>query len=196
MRRLTMLLLPLAAACQGDDRSSTALAAGVPPAAPPAVEEPVRPDVPPGDPAVAALDRYLALSLADAPEGGTAPDALAALLGCEMPFEPELPAELLAAYAISGRGRRGDTVVVRARVLTVAEQDRGRGDPARLVATQRVRPGEWEWDLVEQDGAWRVCTGPRFGFVGEPAGTTWRTEGASLETARALAATVRAERRP
>lgn len=196
MRRLPLLLLPLAAACAGDERSSTALAAAAPPAAPPAVEEPVRPELPPGDPAVAALDRYLALSLADAPDSVATPAALAALLGCDMPFEPELPAELLAAYAISGLGRRGDTTIVRARVLTVAEQDRGRADPGRLTASQRVRQGEWEWDLVEQDGAWRVCTGPRFGFVGDPAETAWRTEGASLQTARELAASVRAERRP
>lgn len=196
MRRLPLILLPFVAACAGDPRSSAALDAAEPPAAATVAEDPVRPELPPGDPAVAALDRYLALSLADVPGSDAAPGELAALLGCDMPFEPELPAELLAAYTVSGFGRRGDTIIVRARVLTVAEQDRARGDPARLTASQRVRQGEWEWDLVEQDGAWRVCTGPRFGFVGDPAATTWRTEGASLTTAFELAAQVRAERRP
>jgi hypothetical protein len=137
------------------------------------------------DSAQRVLAEYLELSR----EGTTGePGERTALLGCDMSTERFLPIEMLAAYTIEHAAWRGDTVVVRASVITVAEQDADRADPARIVARQRVRRGEWEWDIVRGDDGWLVCNGPQFGFAGGE--MEWRLPGSSMTTARALADSV------
>jgi hypothetical protein len=182
-------LLPWLAACGGGDRAGSVPAAQAADAAEAARVDDFRPGYSPDDAAAASVDRFLSLSTAHA---SPAPGELEALLGCDMAAEHVLPSELLAGYEITGRSTRGDTVVVRARVVTVAEQDHSRREPGRFTATQRVREGEWEWDVVRQDGVWRPCAGPRFGLVAPDSLTTWRPDGASAATARALADSLRA----
>jgi hypothetical protein len=194
-RRLAAVLGVGAAACAGDDRpaaESRAVTVDGHDTGRVALVGDGKEFVPgfaPGDAASAVVERFLRLSVADA---DSAPGARAALLGCGLGDASDLPAELLADFAITGRLSRGDTTVVRARVVTVAEQDRSRADPSRFTASQRVRRGEWEWDVVRgDDGAWRVCTGPRFGLVAPDSLTTWRPDGATSATARELAVTLR-----
>ena len=195
MRRLAAAVCVGAAACAGDgradDASSAASRGDVVPASSAlvATDGDFVPGFAPEDPASAAVDRLLRLSIVGA---DAVPGELASLLGCGLAGASDLPAELLADYAVTGRVERGDTTVVRARVVTVAEQDRSRSDPSRFTASQRVRRGEWEWDVVrDADGAWRICTGPRFGLVAPDSVTTWRPDGATSATARELAASLR-----
>jgi hypothetical protein len=184
-----VLLLACAGGC-GDDRGpATPAPLAAAPTSLAAADEGFVAGFAADDSASAVVDRFLRLSAAAA---GTEPAAIAALLGCGLADESDLPAELLADHAITGRLARGDTTVVRARVVTVAEQDRSRTDPARFTASQRVREGEWEWDVVRgEDCGWRVCAGPRFGLVAPDSLTTWRPDGASSATARELAAAQR-----
>ena len=202
MRAAAAGLLACAGACGGEARSaaspppSSAVTSDVAAAASylDARDEGFVPGFAADDPASAAVERFLSLSVVgDRPASGER----ATLLGCGLDDRSDLPAELLADYAITGRLARGDTTVVRARVVTVAEQDRSRTDPARYTASQRVRRGEWEWDVVRgDDGAWRVCAGPRFGLVAPDSLTTWRPDGASSSTARELAASLRGRLAP
>ena len=194
MRRVSPLIAAAALACAGGDATpaahttATATSGAVAPGVA-AVDTTFVPGFARDDPASAAVERFLALSVADAAGD---PAALDELLACGLAPASDLPAELLADYAITGRSARGDTTVVRARVVTVAEQDRSRTAPGRFTASQRVREGEWEWDVVrDEDGAWRVCAGPRFGLVAPDSLTTWRPDGATAATARELAASLR-----
>lgn len=191
-RRLPSLLVVAALACTSRDatpaadtpRATGAVARGVA-----VVDTTFVPGFSRDDPASVSVQRFLALSVAGA---ASDPAALGELLACGLAPSSDLPAELLADYAITGRSARGDTTVVRARVVTVAEQDRSRTVPGRFTASQRVREGEWEWDVVrDEDGAWRVCAGPRFGLVAPDSLTTWRPDGATTATARELAASLR-----
>lgn len=145
-----------------------------------------RPGFDPADPASAALAAFLDASVgADVPTDGQLSRAT-----CGLGAEPVFPTELLAAYEITGRSSRGDTVVVRARVVTAAEQTFDRRRPGRYVGTVRERAGEWEWDVVREADGWRVCAGPTFALHAPDALTTWRPDGASAAAARALAARI------
>ena len=183
------LLAPLfVAACTTADSRPAPASDGDAAAEPPAALGPFVPGADPSDSGTVVLGRFLALSVDDADAD---PAALAALTRCAADDEPYLPIERLAAWTITGRAARGDTTVVRARVVTVAEQNVGPADPLRFVATQRVRRGEWEWDVVREADGWRVCNGPRFGVHAPDELTTWRPESASSATARALADSIR-----
>lgn len=183
---LTLLAPLLAAACTSAD--SRGAEDGSAAAEPSAALAPFVPGADPGDPGTVVLGRYLALSMDDADAD---PATLAELTRCAADDEPYLPIERLAAWEITGRTVRGDTTVVRARVVTVAEQNVSPTDPLRFVAVQRVRRGEWEWDVVREADGWRVCNGPRFGVHAPDDLTTWRPAEASSATARALADSVR-----
>jgi len=88
---------------------------------------------------------------------------------------------------------RGDTIVGRAEVVTVAEQDLDRRATDRFVARERVRTDVLEWDVLSVDADhWVVCNGLRFGYRGVDSLTTWRPEGASYTTARRLADSIAA----
>ena len=142
-----------------------------------------RPGFDPTDSASVALAEFLDASIgADVPT-----EAQLARATCGLGTEPVFPTELLAAYEITGRSSRGDTVVVRASVVTAAEQTADRRQPGRYVGSVRERRGEWEWDVVREPGGWRVCAGPTFGLHAPDELTTWRPDGASAAAARALA---------
>jgi hypothetical protein len=104
---------------------------------------------------------------------------------------------MLATWEVTGRTPRGDTTVVRARTVTVAEESVMGTTPQRYMAVARSRRGEWEWDVVREGGEWRVCNGPRFGFVGADSLTSWRPPGSSRASIRAHAESLwAATRRP
>jgi len=148
---------------------------------------------PAGDSATSALARYLELSREGAASDPAASDSL---MGCQMGDGMYQPIEMLATYEVTGHSWRGDTAVVRARTVTTAEENGDPRSPAGFVAVQRVRRGEWEWDVVREGGRWRVCNGPQFGFWGDDAITTWRPAGASSVSARALADSIWRASRP
>ena len=175
-----------AAACTSADAPArdAALAADV--GATVAGADDFRPGFDPRDSASAALAAFLDASIgADAPT-----PAQLAHAACGLGAEPVFPTELLAAFAITGRSGRGDTVVVRASVVTAAEQNADRRLPGRYVGSVRERRGEWEWDVVRAPNGWRVCAGPTFGLHAPDTLTTWRPDGASAAAARALAARI------
>lgn len=101
------------------------------------------------------------------------------------------PSPLLASYAVMPSQMRGDTIVARASVTTVAEQDIDRRVQNRFTARQRVRTDVLEWDVIPSDTGWLVCNGIRFGYRGADSLTTWSPQGADLGTARVLADSVR-----
>ena len=156
---------------------SAARRAGVPPSVPPEVVA--------NDSAASLVARYLELSREGSPTRNAA--AVDSLLGCQSSGVQYQPSEMLASFRLTGGYLRGDTTVVRAEVITVAEEDSRQREPGRYDAVQRVRRGEWEWDVVREGDRLRVCNGPRFGFYGVDSVTTWRPAGASSVTARALA---------
>ena len=121
-------------------------------------------------------------------EGSATHDNLAELTVCgDESGTMYFPTTLLAGYSLLPFDTHGDTVVARASVVTVAEQDIDRRS-SRFTARQRVREDILEWDVIpaEQPGEWVVCNGLRFGYLGADSLTTWRPDGASYTTARAL----------
>ena len=182
--RLASALALAAAACAPADERTSLAAADT--AAAPSPDADFRPGFDPADPASAALARFL-----DAAIGADLPtEAQLAHATCGLGREPVFPTELLAAYEITGRSGGGDTVVVRASVVTAAEQTVDRRQPGRWVGTVRERRGEWEWDVVREADGWRVCAGPAFGLHAPDELTTWRPDGASAAAARDLAARI------
>lgn len=121
-------------------------------------------------------------------EGSATHDSLAVLTACgDDGGTSYFPTTLLAGYSLLPFDMRGDTVVARASVVTVAEQDVDRRS-SRFTARQRVRKDVLEWDVIPTDvpGHWVVCNGIKFGYFGADTLTTWRPDGASYRTARAL----------
>lgn len=121
-------------------------------------------------------------------EGSTTRDSLAALTVCgDDNGTPYFPTTLLAGYSLLPFDMHGDTVVARASVVTVAEQDVDRRS-SRFTARQRVREDLLEWDVIPADepGKWVVCNGLRFGYFGADSLTTWRPDGASYASSLAL----------
>lgn len=121
-------------------------------------------------------------------EGSATHDSLAALIACgDDNGTSYFPTTLLAGYSLLPFDMHGDTVVARASVVTVAEQDvdhRNNGFTAR----QRVREDLLEWDVIPtgEPDRWVVCNGLRFGYLGADSLTVWRPEGASYTTAMQL----------
>ncbi|MES2522975.1 MAG: hypothetical protein V4617_09780 [Gemmatimonadota bacterium] len=131
--------------------------------------------------------------------GGTSPEASTTPHSTPMGNEcddsgPTFPSPLLADYDVMESALRGDTVVARATVTTVAEQDIDRRTQDRFIARQRVRSDLLEWDVIPTDAGWMVCNGIRFGYRGADSLTRWTPEGASINTARLLADSVRKSR--
>ncbi|MEO7363776.1 MAG: hypothetical protein ABI120_25820 [Gemmatimonadaceae bacterium] len=121
-------------------------------------------------------------------EGSATHDSVPILTACgDDGGNSYFPTTLLAGYTLLPFDQHGDTVVARASVVTVAEQDIDRRS-SRFMARQRVREDVLEWDVIPTDtpGQWVVCNGLRFGYLGADSLTTWRPEGASYRTARAL----------
>ncbi len=97
----------------------------------------------------------------------------------------------MAKWGLLSTEIRGDTVVARVVVTTVAEQDIDRRAQDRFVARTRVRTDVLEWDVVPADDGWMVCNGIRFGYRGADSLTRWIPEGSSYARAKALADSVR-----
>jgi hypothetical protein len=119
--------------------------------------------------------------------------ALDSLGYCGEADQAYFPSTLLAGYTLLPFEARGDTVVGRAEVVTVAEQDVDRRASERFVARERIRRDVLEWDVIPVDAdRWVVCNGLRFGYRGSDSLTTWRPEGASYANARRLADSIAA----
>lgn len=101
------------------------------------------------------------------------------------------PSPLLASWTLVSTSFRGDTIVARVMVTTVAEQDIDRRAQDRFVARTRVRSDVLEWDVIPTDDGWMVCNGIRFGYRGADSLTRWLPEGSSYARAQALADSVR-----
>lgn len=134
--------------------------------------------------ATVALQQFLDASR----EGSATRVNLAALTACDDGGGDGIfPSPLLAGYSLLPFDMRGDTVIARASVVTVAEQDvdrRTQGFTARL----RVHEDVLEWDVIPtgQPNQWVVCNGIRFGYIGADSLTVWRPDGASYAQALRL----------
>lgn len=142
--------------------------------------------------ATAALAAFLEASR----EGSTTRSELARLVACPgSDVTSAVAGPMLAAYELLPPRARADTVIGRAVVTTVAEQDVDRRHPGYFVARVRVRADTLEWDLVPAgDGAWAVCHGLSFGLTAPDSLIEWRPSGASRATARAMADSIAASR--
>lgn len=137
---------------------------------------------------VAAAERVLREYLDASRESTLDPATTIALTACGDGGQSFFPTTLLAGYTLLPFETRGDTVVGRAQVITVAEQDIDRRNGGRFLARQRVRHDILEWDVYLSDsGEWVVCNGLRFGYTGADSLTTWVPTGASYVSARRLA---------
>ena len=140
--------------------------------------------------ATEALGAYLDASR----EGSATRDRLAELTVCPGGDDPA-QGPMLAKFELLPPSSRADTVVGRAVVTTVAEQDVDRIHRGYFVARLRVRHDTLEWDVLRSDsGGWVVCNGLRFGLTAPDSLTAWRPNGASAAAARALADSIGAER--
>lgn len=146
---------------------------------------------PPDSTSLATAQHTLQAFLSASRESTADPAALDTLGACGDGGQSYFPTTMLAGFTLLPFETRGDTIVGRAEVVTVAEQDVDRRAPNRFVARQRVRSDVLEWDvLADDEGRWVVCNGLRFGYRGTDSLTTWRPDGASYATARALADSV------
>lgn len=189
MRRLLAALLVLSACVRDDATSARAVASTI--ARPRALRlddgerAPTDADSARVRQARAALAAYLEASRETAADHA----ALDTLAGCGDWSGEYLPISMLATYEVLAPAIRGDTVIGRAAVVTVAEQSADRRAPGRYVARLRVRTDTLEWDVVPdaEAGRWYVCNGLRFGYYGPDSLTTWRPTMFSYRAARALA---------
>lgn len=109
----------------------------------------------------------------------------------------------LADYRVLSSAQRQDTVIAETEVTSVAEETLGSGRYHALIVAQRVQVDTLHWKLVRdtQHGHWGVCgysiEGYDIGLHVPPPGEdiSWRPEGASLESVRQLAESVRAAAR-
>ena len=142
---------------------------------------------PPDRADVQAAEAALTAFLDASREGSATRSQLPSLTACGQSDAP-LPGPMLARFELLEPSFRGDTVVGRAVVTTVADQDVDRIHPGYFVARLRVRSDTLEWDVLRGDSdAWVVCNGLHFGITAPDSLTTWRPAGASSASARALA---------
>jgi hypothetical protein len=152
------------------------------------------PVTPPDSATMREAARALAAFLEASREGSATRSALPRLTSCPTGDAPA-PGPMLAAYEVLPAAMRGDTVVGRAVVTTVAEQDVDRQHPGYFIARLRVRRDTLEWDVLRvESGDWVVCNGLRFGLTAPDSLTTWRPSGAAAASARALADSLAARR--
>ena len=151
---------------------------------------------PPDSAVVAVAERVLRTFLDASRETTPDPVALDSLGACGDDGQSYFPSTLLAGFTLLPFEARGDTIVGRAEVVTVAEIDVDRRAGNRFIARERVRSDVLEWDVIPLDaGKWVVCNGLRFGARGVDSLTTWRPDGASYAHARQLADSIAAVRR-
>jgi hypothetical protein len=157
------------------------------PRLPPPQGAPVIGVMPPDSASILEANGALEAFLDASREGSTTRNALPDLTRCPG-GEGAAPGPMLARYVLLPGALRADTIVGRALVTTVAEQDADRQHPGYFVARMRIRSDTLEWDVLQTErGFWVVCNGLRFGMMAPDSLTTWRPSGASAEAARALA---------
>lgn len=184
---LGALVAVVSCAPRGDMPRDSANAATSAPAAATAI---IAPDSATVRAATSALGQFLDASR----EGSSTRAALSRLTACPA-GEDTAAGPMLAAFELLPAIARADTVVGRAVVTTVAEQDVDRQHPGYFVARLRVRSDTLEWDVLRaESGDWVVCNGLRFGLTAPDSLTTWRPLGASAMAARALADSIAARR--
>lgn len=190
---IVSLIVVFATGCDRRPDTDRALDVQSPPAAAnvPVAETPVAP----ATVDVAAAERVLREYLDASRESTLDPAVTVALSACGDGGQSFFPTTLLGGYTLLPSETRGDTVVGRAEVITVAEQDIDRRSGGRFQARQRVRRDILEWDVYAGDtGEWVVCNGLRFGYTGADSLTTWAPSGASYVSARRLADSIFAVR--
>ncbi len=160
------------------------------------VSAPVLPAAPPDSTVVLTAQLVLRAYLDASRESSLDPVALDSLTACGDGRQPYFPTTMLAGYSLLPPEFRGDTIIGRAEVVTVAEQDIDRRARDRFVARARVRSDVLEWDVyIDDGGQWVVCNGLRFGYRGVDSLTTWLPDGASYEHALHLADSIAEARR-
>ncbi len=151
---------------------------------------------PPDPETLAAAERVLRAFLDASRESTLDPSSLDTLGVCGDGGQSYFPSTLLAGYTLLPFESRGDTIVGRAEVVTVAEVDIDRRARDRFIARERVRRDVLEWDVIPVDAEhWVVCNGLRFGARSADSLTSWRPDGASYARARHLADSIMAARR-
>jgi hypothetical protein len=150
--------------------------------------------VPPDSVMVREATDALAAFLDASREGSSTRAALPRLTAC--PYGAGGSAgPMLARFELLPPTVRADTVVGRAVVTTVADQDIDRQHPGYFIARVRIRSDTLEWDVLRaESGEWVVCNGLRFGLDAPDSLTAWRPDGATAATARALADSIGARR--
>lgn len=149
---------------------------------------------PPDSATMVAATEALRQFLDASREGSSTRASLARLTACAEGNDSP-PGPMLASFELLPSTARADTVVGRAVVTTVADQDVDRQHPGYFVARLRVRSDTLEWDVLRSEsGDWTVCNGLRFGLTAPDSLTTWRPNGASSAAARAIADSVGARR--
>ena len=150
--------------------------------------------MPPDSATVVAATEALRQFLDASREGSSTRASLARLTACAEGDDAP-PGPMLASFELLPSTARADTVVGRAVVTTVADQDVDRQHPGYFVARLRVRSDTLEWDVLRSEsGDWTVCNGLRFGLTAPDSLTTWRPNDASSAAARALADSLGARR--
>jgi hypothetical protein len=147
------------------------------------------PNVHAPDSALAARGEAALTALLDASrEGHRNQTALDSLADCGAGEDAFFPAPLLATYVLLPSEMRGETLVGRAAVTTVAEQDHNNRRPGTYVARERLRVDTLEWDILDDPaGRLTICNGLQFGYLAPDSLTEWRPPGASYAHARAMA---------
>lgn len=175
------VVVALIAACSHTREADRDSAAGAVAAFPPVAF------TPPDSVALREGSQALADYLDASREGSPRRDRLATLTACP-DGETSAQGPMLATFEILPPTARADTVVARAVVTTVAEQDVDRIHRGYFIARMRVRRDTLEWDVLRTESGDRViCNGLRFGLTAPDSLTAWRPNGASLAAARALA---------
>ena len=188
--RGSVLLGSLAIAACARDRTLTSDSAIVAPSATAVAVTP--PDSASLQAATKALGEFLDASR----EGSPNRASLARLTSCPDGGGPT-QGPMLAAFDLLPASWRADTVVGRAIVTTVAEQDVDRQHPGYFIARVRVRRDTLEWDVLRSEAnEWIVCNGLQFGLTAPDSLTQWRPKGASAAAARALVDSIAAATRP
>ncbi|MEQ1690860.1 MAG: hypothetical protein ABMA00_06210 [Gemmatimonas sp.] len=181
-------LVVVCSACRGDVAPDIGRQIGAPATVAAAVATP-------DSAQLATAQRVMRAFLDASRESSLDPVVLDTLGACGEGGQSYFPTTMLAGYTLLAFEARGDTIVSRAEVVTVAEQDIDRRATNRFVARQRVRSDVLEWDVIPDGaGRWAVCNGLRFGYRGTDSLTTWRPDGASYESARHLADSIAAAR--
>jgi hypothetical protein len=151
---------------------------------------------PPDTTELKAATKILGEFLDASREGSANRDRLARLTACQDGSGPA-QGPMLAAFELLPASSRADTVVGRAIVTTVAEEDVDRQHPGYFIARLRVRRDTLEWDVLRSEShEWMVCNGLQFGLTAPDSLTAWRPKGASAAAARALADSIAATPRP